>query len=472
MISNRGGLQRGARASKIETRLARAPIRADSSPDFTESYAMTRIPLLLAVCFVSALASTAPAAEKAGAAEIAVAPTDWPWWRGPNHDGTAGADQSPPLKWSDSENVLWKVPVPGRGHGSPTICGDRVFLATAENEPGTQSVICFDRRTGKERWKTVVHRGGVSTVGLKAHAKSSMASSTVACDGERVFVNFLNDGAIYTTALDLNGGQIWQEKVSDYILHQGFGSSPAPYGPLVIVSADNKGGGAIAGLDRATGKVVWKSERPKTPNYASPIILNIGGRDQALFTGCNLVSSFEPLTGKKLWEVAGATTECVTSTVTDGERVFTSGGYPKNHVAAIKADGSGTVAWEQNVRLYVPSLLVKDGYLYAVSDAGVAMCWKSDTGEKVWTHRLGGTFSASPVLVGELIFATNEAGRTTIFKANPKEFEQVAENSLGDEVIATPTICGSRIYFRVANRNDEERQEMLYCLGQAGKQGS
>src|SRR5262249_35133518 len=161
--------------------------------------------------------------------------------------------------------------------------------------------------------------------------KSSQASSTPACDGQRVFINFLNDGAVYATALTLDGKRIWQTKVADYVLHQGFGSSPAVYQSLVIVSADNKGGtGAIVGLDRATGKEVWRQDRPKTPNYTSPIILKVDGKEQLLFTGCDLVSSFEPLSGKKFWEIKGSTTECVTSTVTDGDLIFTSGGYPKN----------------------------------------------------------------------------------------------------------------------------------------------
>jgi hypothetical protein len=237
------------------------------------------------------------------------------------------------------------------------------------------------------------------------------------------------------------------------------------YGPLVIVSADNKGGGAIAGLERATGKVVWKHQRPKTPNYASPIILNVAGRDQLLFTGCDRVASYEPLTGKESWQIKGSTTECVTSTVTDGQRIITSGGYPKKHVAAVLADGSGKVAWENSTRVYVPSMVAHKGHLYAVLDAGVAVCWKCDSGKEVWRRRLGGAFTASLVLVGEQIFATSESGQTFIFKATPAGYEQVGKNQLGEEVLASPAICAGRIYFRVANQEKGRRQEMLYCVG-------
>lgn len=409
--------------------------------------------LLLALTLLGLTPSFGPAREPEA---------DWPWWRGPNRDGIADPKQQPPQKWSASDNVVWKTPLPGRGHGSPIVVGTQVFLATADHARETQELLCFDRHNGKLLWQTTVHRGGFTKGG---NGKSSHASSTPACDGERVFINFLHDGAIWTTALSREGKQLWQTKVADYTLHQGFGSSPAVYKSLVIVTADNKGTGAIVALDRATGKEVWRQARPKLPNYASPIILEAGGREQLLLTGCALVSGFEPLTGKKLWEIKGSTEECVTSTVTDGRLMFTSGGYPRNHVAAVHADGSGKVAWENNTRVYVPSMLVKDGHLYAVTDAGIAMCWKCDSGKEVWKGRLGGTFSSSPVLVGDVCYATNEAGRTYLFKATPTAFEIVAENALDGEVFATPTICGGRIFLRVAHQEKGQRQEVLYCFG-------
>ena len=405
----------------------------------------------------------AEAAPNRSGEDISVAATDWPWWRGPNRNGIAAADQKPPLQWSDSKNVLWKSSVPGRGHGSPTVVGDQVFLATADHDAKVQSVLCFDRNSGKRLWKTDVHKGSFNKQGNK---KTTLASSTVACDGQRLFINFLSGDAVYTTALDRSGKKLWQTKITDYTVHQGFGSSPAVYQSLVLVSADNKGGGVIAAMERTTGKIVWKHDRPKTPNYTSPIVLPVDGRDQLLFTGCNLVSSYEPLTGKSNWEIKGSTTECVTSIVSDGELVFSSGGYPKNHMSAVKADGSGKIVWANNVRVYVPSMLVEDGYIYAVTDAGVANCWKSSTGEEVWKGRLGGTFTASPVLVDEHIFATNEAGKTYIFKADPKVFNLVTTNELGNQVFATPTFCASRIYMRVVDLGKAGRQEMLYCLAE------
>ncbi len=390
-------------------------------------------------------------------------PGDWPCWRGPQHNGIADANQQPPLHWSETENIVWKSPVPGRGHGSPVVSGSRVFLAVAEPETETQSILCLDRVTAKRLWQTKVHEGGFVK---KQNDKSTMASSTPACDGERVFINFLHAGAVYTTALDYQGKQLWQTKVSDYVLHQGYASSPAVYKSLVLVTVDTKAGGAVAGLDRVTGTIQWTNKRPALPNYTSPIVLNADGREQLLLTGCDLVSSFDPMSGKKLWEFDGATTECVTSVVTDGNLVFTSGGYPKQHVAAIKADGSGKVIWENKARVYVPSMIVRDGYLYAIMDgAGMAVCWDCRTGKEQWKGRLGGTFSASLILVGQNLYATNEAGKTFIFKADPKAFELVSENILGDEVMATPAYCDSRIFMRLAETKDGKRQEWVYSIG-------
>ncbi|MEX0718042.1 MAG: PQQ-binding-like beta-propeller repeat protein [Planctomycetaceae bacterium] len=421
---------------------------------------------LVALAFAFFPAATEIAAEDkiaTTAKPVEVAAGDWPWWRGPNRNGHADPNQKPPVEWSAEKNVAWKAAVPGRGHGSPTVVGDQVFLATADVEGETQSVLCWDRRTGKPLWETVVHRGGLVK---KGHKKSSHASATVACDGERLFINFVNDGALHATALDRNGKILWQKKVSDYSMHQGFGASPGIHGSLVLVAADHHDGGAIAALDRASGEIVWKNDRPKTANYAAPIVLEAAGREQLLFTGCNLVSSFDPLTGEKLWEIPGATTECVTSTVTDGERIFTTGGYPRSHVAAVEADGSGKVAWENNTKVYVPSLLVREGHLYGVTDNGVAICWNSETGEELWKHRLSGNFSSSPVLVKDVIYVTNEAGRTFVYRATPEKAEPLAENQLGDEAFATPTICGNRIYLRHATTGANGREETLYCIGE------
>ncbi len=388
---------------------------------------------------------------------------DWPWWRGPDRNGVASPDQNPPVELTEGKNRLWSIELPGRSHGSAIVVGEQVILAVADEEKQTQSLWSIDRIAGEKQWATVIHEGGFDQ---KTNKKASWASSTPACDGERIFINFVNGSAAYTTALDRVGKQLWQKKICDYIIHQGYGSSPALYEDLVIVSADNKSGGAIVSFDRDSGKEVWRVDRAQMPNYPSPVILKAAGKTQLFLTGTEKVSSFDPLTGRKNWEIDGATTECVTSTVTDGERIFTSGGYPKNHVAAIEADGSGEIAWEVNDRVYVPSMLIKDGHLYATMDNGIAICWDSATGEEKWKARLGGNFTASPVLVGDQIHAANESGEYFVFKAVPTGLEIIGKSKIADEIFATPVICDGRIYIRAAFYTGDERSEKLICFGE------
>lgn len=387
---------------------------------------------------------------------------DWPWWRGPDRNGVADPNQELPIEMGTEKNLKWSIDLPGRAHGSASVVGDRVFLATADEEKQIQAVHAFDRETGKELWKTDVHRGGFVQ---KSNKKASWASGTPACDSERVFINFINEDAVFTTALSVEDGeQLWQTRITGYTIHQGYGSSPAIWEDLVIVSADNKSGGAIAGLDRENGEISWKVERAQMPNYPSPVILKAAGKTQLFLTGTEKVSSFDPATGELNWEIDGATTECVTSTVTDGKHIYSSGGYPKNHVAAIAADGSGKVVWEVNDRVYVPSMLIKDGHLYATMDSGVGICWDSATGEEKWKARLGGNFTASPVLVGDRIYAANESGSLFVFTANPEGCEILAENQIAGEIYATPTICGGQIFLRVADYEGETRSERLVCF--------
>lgn len=391
-----------------------------------------------------------------------VAPADWPWWRGPMRDGTADQSQRPPTEFDANKNVAWTAKIPGRGYGSPTIYGDQIFLTTCDESTGAQSLMCLARHDGSIKWSVVVHESGA----LRKNEKSTGASSTPACDGQRVFVNFPNKDTLVTTAFDLNGKRLWERQISHYEEHQGYGASPALYQDLIIVTSDNKAGGAIMAMKRDSGEVVWKRDRPNKPNYPSPIIVHAANKDQIILVGCDQVVSYDPRTGETLWETEGATTECVTSTLTNGELIYTSGGYPENHMSAIKADGSRETVWKNSNRLYVPSLVQRDGFLYGVLDAGIAMCWNSSTGKEMWKKRIGGTFSASATLVGDLVYIPNEGGEFFIFKATPDKFDLVAKNKVGEEVLATPVIVDSHIYYRAVAEGAPNRQEVLYCFGE------
>lgn len=387
---------------------------------------------------------------------------DWPWWRGPTSDGKAAEGQNPPRRWSETENVVWKAKVPGRGHGSPSIWGRRIFLPTAEDDAEVQSLLCYHRETGEQLWKTEIHRGGF----MHRHDKNSHASSTPACDGQRVFTAFMVQGGIWITAVDLDGNILWQKKLAGFRSVHGYAASPLIYRSLVIVSADNPGSSFMTALHRRSGKIIWQIRRTNYQNFAGPIVANVCGRDQLLITGPYKVSSYDPGTGDPLWTCEGPT-DVAASTIVWGEDViYASAGYPEKNLLCIRADGHGDVTdthvvWQVSRKsaAYVPSLLVHAGLLYMVNDGGVLKCFEAETGKVLWRQQLPGGFSSSPVLAGEHIYAVNEDGLLVVFRPG-REFRLVAENDLGDGGFATPAICGDRIYLRTLR--------YLYCLGKSG----
>ncbi|MEW4531080.1 PQQ-binding-like beta-propeller repeat protein [Maioricimonas sp. JC845] len=409
--------------------------------------------LLCTAAVVSVLlASTATAFDE----------NDWPWWRGPNRTGIA-ADQQLPVEWDEETNVHWKVTVPGRGHSSPTIVGNQIFLTTADEEKQTQSVLALDRATGRLLWQTELNRGGFAE---KIHSKNTHATPTVACDGKTLYVVFPNHERLQLAALSLSGKKLWEVNAGPFHPKKyefGYAPSPLLHGENVIVASEFEQG-YIAAFSRRDGSEVWRIPRTDNTSFSSPVVAHIAGRDQMLISCADYVSSFDPRSGKLLWKVKGTSKATCGTIVWDGDIVYASGGYPETQTIAIRADGSGDVLWSNRENSYEQSMIASGGYLYTVNDRGIAFCWDGLTGEEKWKHRLGGPVSASPVLAGDLIYATNEKGTTFVFRANPEEFDLVAENQLGDETFATPTICGGRIYMRVASSAGGERVETLYCL--------
>ncbi|MDA0346978.1 MAG: PQQ-binding-like beta-propeller repeat protein [Verrucomicrobia bacterium] len=399
--------------------------------------------------------------DSPGAKELGISENDWPWWRGPNRNGHA-QNQRIPTEWDETKNIIWKTPIPGRGHSTPTVVGESVFLLTSDEANKTQSAMCLNRSTGALQWITQLHQGG--WLG-RIHDRNSQATPTIACDGKRIFATFMYNEQIWLSALNINGEILWQKKASEFSSHWGYSTSPAIYNNLVIVSADHKNGGELTGFDQETGKVVWKTSRPQIPNYASPVIFSINGQDQLILPGCEILASYNPSDGKLNWSSPVTTQETVGSAVTDGQRIYASGGWPKTETACVSGDGTGELIWRNSIKVYAPSMLVTKGHLYTMTDNGFAYCWNTETGKMMWRNKFGGNFSASLVLVGDQLFASSEQGKTVIFKANPEAFEIVAENQLGDEIWATPVICGDRIYLRVAHHEADGRQEVLYCIG-------
>jgi outer membrane protein assembly factor BamB len=392
---------------------------------------------------------------------------EWRTWRGPNLNGIVAAGQTPPTEWSETKNIVWKAAVPGRGHSSPTIVGDRVFLTSADERSQTQAVIGFDRKTGRQLWLTSIKPGGGFPAQI--HNKNTHASPTVVSDGERLFASFCNHDIVQLVALSLDGKILWSQAAGAYRPNQykyGYAPSPTLYGDTVIVASESDTGSFLAAFRTSDGTQVWRTVRPNRISYSSPVVGRVAGRDQLLISGCELVSSYDPATGKPFWSAPGTASATCGTMIWEGELVFASGGYPKKETICVKADGSGTVLWRNQEKCYEQSMLVSDGYVYAINDGGIAFCWKADTGREMWKSRLpGGPVSSSPILANGNVYISNERGTTFVFKGTPEQFLAVAQNQLGDEAFASPAVVDSRIYQRVATSARGGRQEFLYCIG-------
>ena len=401
---------------------------------------------------------------------------NWPGWRGPRGDGTS-LEKGVPVKWSATENVAWKMKVPGRGHSSPVIWGDRVLLASCLPEKEQRILLCLDRRTGRELWRRVVVKSGLETL----HRLNSRASGTPATDGKLIFATFMKidgrkvpapnvgaarlitPGTIVVAAFDMDGRQKWNVEIGEFISAHGFNSCPVIYEDLVIINGDHDGKSYMAALDRETGKVRWKVKREHgIRSYGTPIIRKVGGRTQMVLAGSKAVTSYDPDTGRQHWTVDGPTEQFVASMVFDGSHFFVTGGFPERHILAIRPDGKGNVtethiAWRaRRGASYVPSPIVVGKYFLVVADSGVASCFLAKTGERLWMERLGGGHSASTISAGGLVYFVSDKGVTSVVKPGPK-FEVIAKNEIGELVSSSPAISQGQIFIR--------GEKHLFCVG-------
>lgn len=232
---------------------------------------------------------------------------NWPGWRGPRGDGTS-TETGLPREWSDTANVAWKTPVPGTGHASPIVWGDRIFLVSALEESQERALLAFDATTGDRLWQKTV----VTSPLEDKHPLNSFASSTPATDGELVYVAFLDRDEMVVAAYDFQGAERWQVRPGPFASKHGFCTCPVLFENLVIVNGDHDGQSFLAALDRATGKPVWKIERPNhTRSYVTPIIREYAGRTQLILSGNKCVASYDPHTGEQYWEIDGPTEQFV-----------------------------------------------------------------------------------------------------------------------------------------------------------------
>lgn len=380
---------------------------------------------------------------------VAARAENWQGFRGPRGDGTS-AEKGLPLKWSPTENIAWKAPIPGRGHSSPIIWEDRVFLVSCIEEKEERILLCLDRRTGKTLWQRTVLKSPLEQI----HKLNSYASSTLLTDGERVYVSFLDRNRMFIAAYDFDGNKMWAVRPGAFFSVHGYCSSPILYKELVIVNGDHDGDGYIVALNRRTGETVWKIDRPnKTRSYCTPLIREINGRPHMMMSGSKCVASYDPNDGSFQWIMDGPTEQFVAAPVYNGKLLFITAGYPELHIVALRPDGTGNVTathivWRtRRGCAYVPSPIVWGNYFVIVSDGGFASCFDADTGKQHWTERLGGGHSASLVSSEDRVYFLSDRGVTTVVRPGPT-FEKLAVNEIGEETYASPAISQGQIFIR------------------------
>ena len=374
---------------------------------------------------------------------------DWPQFRGPTGQGHS-SERGLPLDWSESRNVKWKTPVPGRGWSSPVVAGGRVWLTTSVKANGASlRALAYDVETGREVVNVEVFH--LRSADL-SNAKNSHASPTPIVDGDRVYVHF---GAEGTAALTTSGEIVWKTRLP-YQSQHGNGGSPMLYGDLLILSCDGSDQAFVVALDKRTGKVRWKTSRrqPWDQAYTTPLLIRVGEQDQVVSVGAYRAAAYDPQTGKELWRVGYADGfSNVPRPVYGHGLVYIATGFQQPTLMAVRPDGSGDVtkthvAWTlRRAAPLTPSPLIVGDEIYVVNDGGIASCLDARTGDTHWQQRLGGEYSASPVFADGRIYFLNEEGMATAI-APGKAFVRLATASLDGATLASIAVADGSFFIR------------------------
>jgi len=406
----------------------------------------------------------------------------WPQWRGPHATGVSKT-ADPPVEWSETKNIRWKVEIPGRGSSTPVIWGDRVFVVSAvpvgvdpsashQARGGVQPrvahrsiVMALDRKTGKVLWErtareTVPHEG--------AHAQfGTYASSSAMTDGERVYA-FFDSFGLY--AYDMNGKLLWEKDLGDKKMRMEFGEGQTPvlHGNRIVVQWDHQGPSFIAALDKMTGNEIWRTERQEIDSWSTPLVVDVGGRAQVIAAAMNKVRGYDLETGKVVWEGPGLTMNPIPSSVYGDGMVFAVSGFRGSKLHAIRLDeakgditSSGAIKWSLNQDTpYVPSPLLYDGVIYLLKgNTGILSVFDAKTGKPHYQlQRLEGVPNvfASPVGAKGRVYIPGQQGATIVLKHGPA-YEVLATNTLDDAFDASPAVVENELYLRGA--------KYLYSIG-------
>ena len=377
----------------------------------------------------------------------------WPRWRGPSGQGhVSGSGYLD--KWSATENVLWKVAVPGEGNSSPIVWGDRIFLTTAQDGGRRLSLLAFSRTDGRQLWEASAPDGRLESV----HEKNGHASATVSTDGKLVYASFGSRGLM---AFDFNGKIVWRQDLGAISNYWGTAGSPLLYKDRVILYQDQQRAESfIAAFDASSGKQLWKTARNASVGWGTPVAIHANGRDEIVVNGQNAVVAYNPENGNELWRVSGPTMEVIPTIVVGHGLLFSSSGRA-GPTLAIRRGGQGDVtrthlAWSSpRGSPFIPSPILHGEQLYMVNDmTSIATAFDAKTGRTLWQNRLGAAqregFSASPVTVDGKVFFTNDEGETFVLRGG-SEFALLHVNTIGERTLASPALVDGRWYIRTAS---------------------
>jgi outer membrane protein assembly factor BamB len=376
----------------------------------------------------------------------------WPRWRGPSGQGmvtgTGYVD-----KWSATENILWKKPVPGRGNSSPIVWGDYIFLTTAQDGAQKLSLLAYKRTDGSLLWEAVapaIDGRGVE----RGHQKNGNASATATTDGERIYVSFGQRGLM---AFDFTGKLVWHRDLGAMSNYWGTAGSPLLYKDRIILYQDQNSNSFIAAFDAKTGKDVWRTPRTERVGWGTPAAIHASGRDEIIVNGQFAVVAYNPDNGRELWRASGTTNETVPTPVVGHGLVFNSSGRA-GPTLAIRPGGTGNVteshiAWSSpRGSPFIPSPILVGDHLYMVNDMqSIVTTFNAASGQTAWQGRLGVAraegFSASPVAFDGKVFFTNDEGETFVLRAGGT-FDLLHTNAIGERTLASPALVDGKWYIR------------------------
>lgn len=407
---------------------------------------------------------------------------NWPSFRGPQASGIAEG-YATPVKWNveKSENLLFKTPIPGLGHSSPVIWGDRVCVTTAVSgkaDPELKvglygdidpvqddtrhqfKVLCLDKKSGKVLWERTAYEGVPK---IRRHTKASHANSTPAIDGKHVVAMF---GAEGLYVYDMQGNLLWKKDLglldSGYFevpeAQWGFGSSPVIWGDRVIVQCDVQKGSFLAAFALSDGKELWRVAREEVPTWSTPTVHVAEERAQIIVNGFKHVGGYDPASGRELWRMAGAGDIPVPTPVVGHGMAFITHAHRGSGLWAVRIGASGDItpktsegiAWSARAGSYMQTPLVYGDHLYVCRDNGVLSVHNALTGERLHQSRFGdgmSGFTASAVAGDGKVYYTSEMGQILVLQAGPQP-TLLATNELGEIAMATPAISEGTLYFR------------------------